>query len=222
MIKDFIHEALKFHDFTEIQSKNKITFFKKENNDYQRYIIILEVTSLENASTINNLIIENTPKDFINSPSFNKNTDLIITLALPSLSDFKINESKILEIEENVYQFKKYILYYSEGESELLNGKNFQDLQNTLSNHSDFKEYKNNPLKPSLYSLAARIFIKLPFLEMPIKNEEILPIEMQIENLVKEKELDLLYNILNSFNNVSANENLIKELINEEFKNFQA
>lgn len=222
MIKDFIHEALESHNFTEIQSKENITFFKKENNDYQRYVIIFEATSLENAPTINNLIIENTPKDFINSPSFNKNTDLIITLSLPSLSDFKINESKILEIEENVYQFKKYILYYSEGESELLNGKKFKDLQNILSNHNAFKEYKNSPLNPSLYSLAARIFIKLPFLEMPIQNEEILPIEMQIENLVKEKELEFLYNTLNSYNNVSANENLIKELIDEELKNFQA
>ncbi|MGA4854250.1 ABC-three component system middle component 1 [Acinetobacter haemolyticus] len=222
MIKDFIHEALKSHDFIEIETKDNITFFKKENNDYQRYVIIFNTTSLENASTINNLIIENTPEDFINSPSFNKNTDLIITLALPTLSDFKINESKILEIEENVYQFKKYILYYSEGESELLNDKNFKDLQNTLSNHNAFKEYKNSPLSPSLYSLAARIFIKLPFLEMPIQNEEILPIEMQIENLVKEKNLEILYNTLNSYNSVSANENLIKELIDEEFKNFQA
>jgi len=222
MIKDFIKEALIFHNFIEIEHKENIYFFKKENNDYQRYVIVLETTHLNNALSINNLILENTPKDLINSPSFNKNTDLIITLTLPSLSDFKSNELKILEVEENAYHFKKYILYYSEGESELLNGKNFQDLQNVLSDHNAFKEYKNNPLNPSLYSLAARIFIKIPFLEMPIQSEDISPIEMQIDNLVKDKGLENLYKILNSHDSVSATEQLIKDLIDEELKNQKA
>lgn len=222
MIKDFIKEALLFHEFIETSCSDNIFFFKKENNDYQRYVIILETESLDTALSINNLIIENTPKDLIESPSFNKNTDLIITLALPSLSEFKKNESKILEIEENAYHFKKYILYYSEGESELLNGKSFKDLQNTLTDHNAFKGYKNNPLNPSLYSLAARIFIKLPFLEMPIQNQNILPIEMQIKNLVNENNLDSLYKKLNSCDSVSATDKLIKELINEELKNKQA
>jgi len=225
MLNEFIKEAIEEHHFIEIETKSdEISFFKKEIGELRRYIITYITDKLEEATTINELIINNTPTELLEAPAFAKNTDLIIIFRIDRLSNYKQFEKNIFDIEENAYYFKKYVLYYSSEENQLITGKSFNDLKAVLSDHEEFSSYKSEPSKPSLYNMAARIFIKLPFLEMPNIEKDIVPIDLQISNLVESLNLSSTYNKIISANkqNDTNLEMLIEELINEELEAIKA
>ncbi|MFA1784764.1 hypothetical protein [Klebsiella pneumoniae] len=72
--------------------------------------------------------------------------------------------------------------------------------------------------------MAARIFIKLPFLEMPDIEKDIVPIDFQINTLVDSLNLSEPYNKISTANKqTDINlEMLIEELINEELEAIKA
>lgn len=224
MLNDFITEAIVEHDFLFINNElDDLRFFKKEKGDLQRYIITYSVEKLEEASIINEYIVNSTPPELLEAPAFAKNTDLILIYRLDKTSNYHIHEKNIFDIEENAYYFKKYVLYYSNEESDLLIGKSFEDLKNVLTDHAEFSLYKSDPLRPSLYNMTARIFIKLPFLEMPDIEKKLSPIDFQIKHLVESLDLYGTYNKLNhakNHNDLNI-DLLIEELINEELEALQ-
>ena len=225
MLNEFIKQAIEDHHFIEIESKsNEISFFKKEKGELRRYIITYRTDQLEDATVINELVINNTPTELLEAPAFAKNTDLIIVFQLDKLSNYKQYEKSIFDIEENAYHFKKYVLYYSNEENQLISGKNFSNLKAVLSDHEEFSIYKADPSRPSLYNMAARIFIKLPFLEMPDIEKDIVPIYLKINTLVDSLNLSEIYTKISTANKQSdVNlEMLIEELVNEELETIKA
>ncbi|HFZ8236689.1 TPA: hypothetical protein ACIO9D_004953, partial [Salmonella enterica subsp. enterica serovar Thompson] len=83
MLNEFIKQAIEDHHFIEIESKsNEISFFKKEKGELRRYIITYRTDQLEDATVINELVINNTPTELLEAPAFAKNTDLIIVFQL--------------------------------------------------------------------------------------------------------------------------------------------
>lgn len=225
MLNELIKQAIEEHNFIEIESKsNEISFFKKENGELRRYIITYKIEQLEDATVINELVINNTPTELLEAPAFAKNTDLIIIFQLDKLSNYKQYEKNIFDIEENAYHFKKYVLYYSSEENQLVSGKKFENIKAVLSDHEEFSIYKADPPRPSLYNMAARMFIKLPFLEMPEIKKDIVPIDLQINTLVDSLNLSETYNKINTANKqTDINlETLIEELINEELETIKS
>lgn len=216
MLNNLIENALYEHQYTLVDQKiERVSYFKKEAGNFKRYIITFNLDKFENAEEINEKILNLTPNDLIESQSFSKNTDLVIITKFNTLSDYKKFETRIFEIEENVCHFKKYILYYIEEELDFIKDKSFSELKKILSDHSSFIAYKNSPLTPTPYNFIARIFIKLPFLELPHIKSEITPINTQIKNLVNEIELASLYDNLKNYQNIYNNDldSLIEELI---------
>lgn len=225
MLNELIKQAIEEHNFIEIESKsNEMSFFKKENGELRRYIITYKIEQLEDATVINELVINNTPTELLEAPAFAKNTDLIIIFQLDKLSNYKQYEKNIFDIEENAYHFKKYVLYYSNEENQLVSGKKFENIKAVLSDHEEFSIYKADPPRPSLYNMAARMFIKLPFLEMPEIKKDIVPIDLQINTLVDSLNLSETYNKINTENKqTDINlETLIEELINEELETIKS
>ncbi|MDW5499144.1 ABC-three component system middle component 1 [Pseudomonas lundensis] len=225
MLNEFIKQAIEEHHFIEIESESdEISFFKKEIGELRRYIITYRTDKLEDATILNELIINNTPTGLLEAPAFAKNTDLIIIFQLNKLSNYKQYEKHIFDVEENAYYFKKYVLYYSSEENKLISGKNFNNIKAVLSDHEEFSSYKADPSRPSLYNMAARIFIKLPFLEMPDIEKDIVPIDLQISTLVGSLNLSGTYNKISTANKQSDTnlEILIEELINEELEAIKA
>ncbi|ECG8212691.1 hypothetical protein FNB70_22480, partial [Salmonella enterica] len=83
MLNNFIKQAIEDHQFIEVESTlENISFFKKEKDALRRYIITYRTDKLEDASFINELIINNTPTELLEAPAFAKNTDLIIVFQL--------------------------------------------------------------------------------------------------------------------------------------------
>ncbi|ECY2689832.1 hypothetical protein F6879_22170, partial [Salmonella enterica] len=88
MLNNFIKQAIEDHQFIEVESTlENISFFKKEKDALRRYIITYRTDKLEDASFINELIINNTPTELLEAPAFAKNTDLIIVFQLDKLSN---------------------------------------------------------------------------------------------------------------------------------------
>lgn len=219
MLNKVIEEGIKSDGFNEVSKNNNLTFFKKEQGDYKRYIICYEIENLYDSSAINEYILNNTPDSLRELASFSKNTDLIIFLRLDSLAEFKRIEKEVFEIEENVFFFKKYVLYFMKEEVDLIESMGFEEMKKVLTNSQAFSEYKKYPLNPSLYSFVARIFIKLPFLELPKIKQEILPINLQVKNLIKELEADKIYESLKNINEETDIDSLIEGMIRNEMEN---
>ena len=220
MLNNILSDAVRSNNFSFIERQEGIEIFERKVGEAKRFIIIYETTALKNVDDLNELINNCVPQQLKQEPAFNKNTDLIVVYKLANLSDFKKLETDILAIEEDPYHFKKYVLYYIDGEENLLSKKTYEDLKLIISDQSLFEEYKNSPLSPSLYSIAARIYIKLPFLDLPKTPINLTPLNLQAQELVSElghTDLDLA--IQSIALNDGQIDKLIQELINNEMEN---
>ncbi len=219
MIKRLLEEAATIINsgFKLIENKDGFSFYKKVIGDNKRFLIVCETTHLESVGYYNNTIQDIVPHEIKNDPAFERNSDLIILFKVSNLGDFNINEQKIFSIEEDPYYFKKYVLYYSEEELKLVEHKTLTDLQSIVLNRSLFKTYKKNPNYPSLYSFSARFFIKIPFLQVPVNEEEMPSVEVMLRESLLESNLvefdSHLTNIIN--NNDGDHTEILKEFENE-------
>jgi len=112
--------------------------------------------------------------------------------------------NKIFNLEENPYYFKKYVCTYTNKQEEELkdifpipskNDKKLNDiLNNYVNNEKKFKKFKKKSEEESLYKLCITLFVKIPFLILKQKNEEIDNLQQQIQNELDTKKLADFYN----------------------------
>jgi len=218
MINQIIDDALIAHEFT-IEHETELTrFYKRESGSAIRFAILHKLDELSNPTELNAAINKTVPDFFLSHPSFKKNCDLICIHHLSTLADFKNQEEQIFAIEEDPHFFKKYILYYSDAEDTAIQEYTYDDLVRTISDKSQFHMYKCDPLAASQYSVAAKIFIKLPFLELPLTKGGLVSLRLQAGEAVAEEGLGATYATIQKFTANSADE-LIKELIANELEN---
>ncbi|MGM0913081.1 MAG: ABC-three component system middle component 1 [Pseudomonadota bacterium] len=220
MITKLIHQALEANGFTKVHEKQTTGFYVRENGTAIRFAILHNLENLMTPGDLNAAINQSAPEEFTTDPSFKKNCDLICTHHLDKLAEFKKHEEQIFEIEEDPHFYKKYVLYYSDTEVEAIKNLDFEKLKELLQDKSQFNIYKDDPTAATMYSVAAKIFIKLPFLQLPINKAELVPLRLQIEEAVAESELTKIYNTIKQHNQMNS-EDLIKELISDELENFK-
>ncbi|MFU4542421.1 ABC-three component system middle component 1 [Pseudomonas aeruginosa] len=222
MLKQILDEALIAQGFVAALKTSSSSYYLQHNGDAIRFAIVHELTGLQPPEKLNEAISQAAPKEFVEHPAFKKNCDLIFLLKLDKLADFKELEEEIFSIEENAYHYKKYVLYYNDAEEQALSGFDYSKLAETISDKSQFDEYKNTPLAASAYSLATKIFIKLPFLELPHKARALVPLKIQAETAIAEANFSATYKqIQNTSDDEGALEALVKELIKNEMENIQ-
>lgn len=220
MLRKILIEAAQEHSFKHIKSIHDVDFFERKIAGAERYLILKSLDFLDTIQNIQNELLISIPESFSIEPSFNKNCDLVLINKLPNLADFKQQENIILTYEEDPYHFKKYFLYFSEVEEKAIQGKNYRDFSSVVFEMDKFEQYKENPLKPSFYSLAARIFIKLPFLAVPRSHETLQPLSDDVTAVVAEAGLQKTHNQISSYTNTSENALILaQELIDEELEN---
>ncbi|UBH29554.1 ABC-three component system middle component 1 [Aeromonas enteropelogenes] len=160
--------------FELMQSASEaISFYKSKSPTYQRFLTVITLDTLIKPSELNQLVLLHTPKSLIEEPGFSKNTDVIIIFRISDLNDVSDYEGDIFSLEEDSYSFKKHVLYYSDQELELIKSINIDNIYDLIKDQSKFKVYKQNPFKASIYSIICRIFIKLPFLSVPVDESEL-------------------------------------------------
>ncbi len=239
MIKKIIIQAAQQHGF-EITAREKAdlgitdtrdevasllaeqpTYMLQHNGESKRFLVILECLKLTSPQQLNSIALEFAPDTFKSDPAFDKNTDLIILHRLKLRAEFTKIESSIFAIEENPYYFKKYLLYYSDQELSFLETETFESISSVVMNEKEFSAYRNAPLEPTLYSIAARIYIKLPFVKVPIKESTLKPLTVYVEEAVSEIKLENYYDVFVKNENQPLDK-IAEILINEEMENLQA
>ncbi|MDP3845891.1 MAG: hypothetical protein Q8R10_05640 [Pseudomonas sp.] len=239
MIKQIIIQAAQQHDFELIHASSANlensesmgeaisslneppTYMLQHSGESKRFLTIIECSQLISPQQLNSIALQFAPDTFKSDPAFDKNTDLIILHRLKLRADFTKIENSIFAIEENPYYFKKYFLYYSDQELLLLDKHNFDSISRIVMDEREFSEYRDAPLEPTLYSIAARIYIKLPFIRIPIKESALKPLSVYVEEVVSELKLEKLFNTLTDFE-LQPLEKIAEILINEEMENLQA
>lgn len=219
MIIKIIHQALVENGFVNVANNKATDFYIKESGKAVRFAILHRLGKLVSPDELNTTINQSSPVEFTTDPSFKKNCDLICVHQFNKLADFKKYEEQIFEIEEDPHFYKKYVLYYSDTEVEAVEKIDYESLKELLQDKHQFNLYKDKPTAPTTYSVAAKIFIKLPFLQLPINKADLVPLRLQIEEAVEEKELTKIYSVIKTRSQVN-DENLIEELINNELENF--
>lgn len=220
MIIELIDEALIAQGFSRVQGHDVTAFYVRESGSAIRFAVLHKLDELVNPGELNAVINQSAPDIFVNDPSFKKNCDLICIHHLDKLAEFKNHEEQIFAIEEDPHFYKKYVLYYSDTELDAIKGLNFDALKVVISDKNQFNNYKNEPLAATQYSAAAKIFIKLPFLELPFKKGELVSLRLQAAEAVAEADLTKTYETVQKLGATNVDD-LIKEMISDELANLQ-
>lgn len=134
-------------------------------------------------------------------PQMDKNLSMLICVKRSSLEIESSLNKKIFDIEEDPYFFKKYVLTYTESQEVLLS-RSFTDsdimtyLHSLLNNEEAFQYHKRSPYHETEYSLVSKLFIKLPILNLKIRNEELPSLTDTINNLLPPELLKLRNDLL--------------------------
>lgn len=222
MLRELMDDALKSHGFTIEALTDSTGYYVLETDSSVRFAVLHTLNDVIPPEQLNSKITQNAPSRFREHPAFKKNSDLICILHLGQLSEFKLIEDKIFAIEEDPYQYKKYVLYYNDTEERMLENITYQKLLDIVSDKSKFEAYKENPLIASQYSIAAKVFIKLPFLMLQHDNRELVPLHHQAEEVVSEANLTELYKLIQNVSDQDTDiDQLIMELIEHELENIK-
>ena len=220
MIKQLINEALVAHDFVCKLDLDNTSFYIRESGSAIRFAVLHNFDDLPDPAELNNRINHLAPDEFIRNPSFKKNCDLICIYRLDVLARFKDHEEEIFAIEEDPHFYKKYVLYYSVAEESALTNFTYEKLVSVITDKKEFLEYKENPLVATQYSFAAKTFIKLPFLELPSHQGNLVSLRLQAAEAVAEAGLNDTYSTIQQVTDKNADD-FIKEMIRNEMANIQ-
>lgn len=220
MIKQLINEALAAHDFVSKRDLDNTSFYIRESGSAIRFAVLHNLDDLPAPAELNYRINHLAPEEFLRNPSFKKNCDLICIHRLDVLANFKDHEEEIFAIEEDPHFYKKYVLYYSVAEESALTNFTYDKLVSVIADKKEFLEYKENPLVATQYSFAAKTFIKLPFLELPSHQGNLVSLRLQAAEAVAEADLNDIYSTIQQVTDKNADD-FIKEMIRNEMANIQ-
>ncbi|WP_054083942.1 ABC-three component system middle component 1 [Pseudomonas savastanoi] len=220
MIKQLIDEALVAHNFAKELELDTTRFYIRESGAAIRFAVLHTLNDLLNPAELNARINQLAPESFTRNPSFKKNCDLICIHRLSVLAEFKDHEEEIFAIEEDPHFYKKYVLYYSTAEESALINFSYDKLLAVIADKREFLTYKEKPLDATQYSFAAKTFIKLPFLELPTHEGNLVSLRLQAVEAVAQAGLNDTYASIQQLPKNNADE-LVKEMIRNELENIQ-
>jgi hypothetical protein len=220
MIKQLIDEALAAHGFVSKRELDTTSFYVRESGSAIRFAVVHILDYLPDPAELNNRINHLAPEEFLRNPSFKKNCDLICIHRLDVLAEFQNHEEEIFAIEEDPHFYKKYVLYYSVAEESALTDFTYDKLLAVIADKKEFLGYKENPLTATQYSFAAKTFIKLPFLELPSHQGNLVSLRLQAGEAVAQAGLNDTYHIMQQVKKNNADD-LVKEMIRNELANIQ-
>ncbi|WMT41743.1 hypothetical protein RE628_04435 [Paenibacillus sp. D2_2] len=199
--------------YTERTSDNKFDFF----------VVLFQKAEELNVEVNNityflNLIIENKQ----NYMGLDKNLTLLMLLECDSIEQQENVNSMIFDIEEDPYDFKKYVLPYTTGEvSELKKNVINSGLSTVryieqkvfdVQLFSDFKR-RVNSLSVKEYELITKFFIKLPFLNLDIRTQDFLDLSKLIQDEIQAEDKDVWNQLLNLYQQTDESTDLSAEEI---------
>ncbi|MED3685613.1 hypothetical protein P4530_21835 [Bacillus thuringiensis] len=192
LLKNIFNNA-DFNVIEEVQLVNEKTFLAISSIDCKvNYYLVVFIqenvkTFLEEADF--SAFLEYMKNEEFYNSNMEKNFSLLVCLNYNKEIDVEMQKD-IYEIEENPYDFKKYVLIYSDEQVQMLSKELLspeyrmlipvEGIKNVLNkiliDNARFYNFKNY-MNDTVYDLITKIFIKLPFLSTEIGKEK------QMENL---------------------------------------
>lgn len=216
---------------TELQFEEKSYYLKINRNRNIRcqvYIILQMLESqLPQSEKIKEFIIAisnyfQNVEDYISEMDRNTSLLLIVERDIPSILTDKVK----IEVEDDPYYFKKYVLTYEK--TELLQLKKaYEEVGQTpnefihsyIFNKGKFNVFKKNTQDEHIYRIVSEIAIKLPAIEIGTNEEdEIKTIEQYMRETPKfnEDELERVDNIVALLcNTAEVDEQLVNSILRE-------
>lgn len=190
-MKTIVNDIFQKHGFIVQQLKEGNLYSFPLEREKTSFWLVIENDDLEILDRQNEYF--RACKEAIDSNDIDKNTSLLILAKVAETIKFKELKEKILSIEEDPYQFKKLVLFYSENELEALKFEIDEVLEEPLTfieqniiASENFSTYKTNPTQFSWQSLIYRITHKIPFIKINVDKDN------NLQSL-----FDTNYNILN-------------------------
>jgi hypothetical protein len=221
LIKSIFNEAgFEFHEkinFKGNLSANFSFFTRTDNDKFDFYLVAnykegevnLEGLQEQLDQCLDSILIE------MNVSGIDKNLSFILLLETESINYSKERTRYIYNLEEDPYDFKKYVLTYTKSQLEALeirlNETNEEPLTKILNylllEKKLFTSFKKKPENRNsseneeavMYDLVSKLFIKLPFLSVIIKQENLLSLKKEIDDKLSETQGKLVNLMLEQY-----------------------
>jgi hypothetical protein len=212
-MKTIIENIFVKFGFNRISNSGDIYFYENSNIHQQSYFITHFVSMKEMGDYLEGDGISKSLSLFESQKKLkadvDKNTSLIIVLELDDIAkDFQACKNRILEIEEDEFWFKKYVLLYSPKSvaSFISSSDPYTQIKECILDNSKFALFKENMFSDIEYFTCLQIFLKFPFLNVPVSlTEHYLSIDGILKNNLDDKKLGYLDRIINEIDSMDDN-----------------
>jgi hypothetical protein len=165
---NIITELFTSSDHEVVPSTNLLLFRLKEKYNY--WVIIFRDSLMEIIDEQTSLFLE--AKELIVDRQFDKNANLLVLYKVENLS--LVNKDELLKVEEDLYHFKKCVIYYTEEELKGLKDRIEQssikvNIESLILDEDVFEQHKLKFDDNIFESLLYRFAHKLPFLKIDVK-----------------------------------------------------
>lgn len=177
-MKELIEIVFAESGFIESGHKDSAIFYKKQDEQKKEYYLVdfinpQDLTDFMSKEKANNIfeLFEEQKKQGVD---IEKNTSLLLCVRLNDIkSDINVIKNDILLIEEDDFWFKKYVITYSDTSvpDAPVSGTYLEYFNQLLLDNDTFREYKNDVYLNEKYFLIIQLFLKLPFLNVPINTQ---------------------------------------------------
>ncbi|TAJ05450.1 hypothetical protein DMA11_23500 [Marinilabiliaceae bacterium JC017] len=166
-MKTIIKTIFSDNGFEPIEISSGTLFHKSQNTNEVSYWLVVQSDELSVLDNQEEWAVK--CQEVLKDPKLNKNLSLLVLKEFEDGEELLQVKQKILNIEEDPYFFKKYVLYYSKSElsdfkRELIGANAHEFLLNKVISQECFNGYKRgeNSWKSLLYRIASKVpFIKL-------------------------------------------------------------
>jgi len=233
-MREIINSIFTTSSFRVVASIQDCIFFENPIEGQRSYFLVVYLETAKLKGYLDSEYFEQVQSFFEEQKKIkadiDKNTSLLIIAKANELEqDFLANKNSILEIEEDEFWFKKYVLIYSDASVEGF-GQGTEvlaELKTCVLNSTRFTAFKDSLFLDAEYFVAMQIFLKFPFLNVPISlNEQLLSIDNILQNNLSKSEisfLELLVGELDSFEEDywdRLKDDSVKAIESEELKKF--
>lgn len=166
-MNNFITELFKQFNYEVIDEAEDISFFKHIN--YKDFWIIVNAVNafkLEDQETI----AGKAKTIFAQYKEAEKNTSLLVLLQIEQISEGILDD--IVEIENDPFYFKKYVLAYTKSSKEAIKQYSVKNFSSILMQPRNFQALKNEAEVSDPYHLLYSIAHKLPFLMTDVQVQD--------------------------------------------------
>lgn len=177
-MKELIIALFQEFGFVTAEADQPVMFFQKHGTEKVEYYLVmfldkagLEGYTLESMNAIQQLLLakKETASDI------DKNTSLLICVEFDDyLTDCSRYKNIMLQIEEDEYAYKKYLLPFTAKALEPFSTVKsvFEQLNGLVADERRFSQFSGNIYAEDAYFFAVQTFLKLPFLNLIINRDK--------------------------------------------------